>query len=131
VVLSRRRLDLGFRLVEQDEAVPVERVVARDLPCAEAERIGRTAHPRAHQDAAALDPYLAYENPVSEENGRHRMGRAMLVADSRELDECSAAAAAAHEDDGGVRGQVPIEISERGDVGETHDDLRRRAGRRL
>src|SRR5438034_11073786 len=96
VVLSRRRLDLGFRLVEQDEAVPVERVVVRDLARAEAERIGRTAHSQAHQDAAALDPYLAYENPVSEENGRHRMGRAMLVPDRRELDECPTAAAAAH-----------------------------------
>ena len=59
------------------------------------------------------------------------MGRAVLVPDRSELDECPAAAAAAHEDDSGVRGQVPVEISERGDVGETHDDLRRRAGRRL
>src|SRR5438067_11487572 len=91
IVLSRRRLDLGFGLVEQDEAVPVERVVARDLARAEAERIGRTAHPKAHQDAAALDPYFAHEDPVSEEDGRHRMGRAMLVAGSRELDECPAA----------------------------------------
>src|SRR5437879_12571272 len=75
VVLSRRRLDLGFRLVEQDEAVPVERVVARDLAGAEAERIGRTAHPQAHQDAAALDPYLAHADPISEENRRVRTTR--------------------------------------------------------
>src|SRR5437870_12600642 len=68
VVLSRRRLDLGFRLVAHDEAVPVERVVARDLPRADAERIGRTAHPQSLQDAAALHPYLAYEHPTTEQH---------------------------------------------------------------
>ncbi|TMB90766.1 MAG: hypothetical protein E6J38_14140 [Chloroflexi bacterium] len=105
--------------------------MARDLPGAQAERIGRAARAQAHEDASALDPDLAHEDPVSEENGRHRLSRATLVADRRELDERPAAATAAHEDDGSVRSQVPVEIPECGDVGETHGDLRRRARRRL
>jgi hypothetical protein len=130
-ILRRRGGCLAFGLVHESERLASELVAPRHLACEPSERIGRAPRTQTHDHVLLVDADLSNEDAVTEERRRERSRDAAVIAHERELDERPRAPSARHEDRRAVGVPVPVDVAERGRVGEPHDDPRRRARRGL